>query len=68
MKQAIEKGEFIENAEFAGNLYGTRYVLIDAIKQIINQFNIFIASKQSKMFRAQGKFAYWISICRALDR
>lgn len=26
MKADIDKGEFLENAEFSGNLYGTRYV------------------------------------------
>lgn len=26
MKADIQKGEFLENAEFSGNLYGTRYV------------------------------------------
>lgn len=25
MKAAIANGEFIENAEFSGNMYGTRY-------------------------------------------
>ncbi len=25
MQAAIAKGEFIENAEFSGNMYGTRY-------------------------------------------
>lgn len=27
MQEGIDKDEFIENAEFSGNMYGTRYVL-----------------------------------------
>ncbi len=27
MEAAIRNGQFIENAEFSGNLYGTRYVI-----------------------------------------
>lgn len=28
MEQRIKKGEFLETAEFSGNLYGTRYFLL----------------------------------------
>lgn len=27
MQEGIDNGEFIENAEFSGNMYGTRYIL-----------------------------------------
>lgn len=27
MQEAINDGKFLENAEFSGNMYGTRYVI-----------------------------------------
>ena len=34
MQEAIDDGQFIEWAEYSGNLYGTRYVYIQLLKWV----------------------------------